>query len=112
MLRGDVIRARIPFAPGHAQFGERPAIIVQDDVYGAPLSTLLIVPFTSNLRASRYPGTVLVQPDGQNGLTLPSVAMVFQIRVLDRLYCGPALGRLDSAKLDLIFAELDRLTGR
>jgi mRNA interferase MazF len=112
MVRGDVIRARIPFAPGHAQSGERPAIIVQDEVYGAPLSTVLIVPFTSNLRASRYPATVLVQPDGQNGLTLPSVAMVFQMRVLDRIHCGPVLGRLDIPTLDLVFAELDQLTGR
>jgi mRNA-degrading endonuclease toxin of MazEF toxin-antitoxin module len=55
---------------------------------------------------------VAVQPDGQNGLTVPSVALVFQLAALDRSNCLQRLGVLDPATHDQIFAELDRLTGR
>jgi len=41
-------------------------------------------PFTSKTAAARFPGTVLVQPDAQNGLTLPSVALVFQLSTQDK----------------------------
>jgi mRNA interferase MazF len=112
MQRGEVWKVDIPFAPGHAQAGERPAVIVQADPFIVTLPTVLIVPFTGSQRAMRFTGTVLVQPDGQNGLTAPSVALVFQMRVLDQRNCLQRLGILDAATLDQIFAELDKLTGR
>jgi mRNA interferase MazF len=112
MQKGDVWQVRIPFAPGHAQAGERPAVIVTDDPFIPALPTVLIVPFTSSRGATRFSGTLLVQPDGQNGLTLPSVALVFQLRALDKRDCLYRLGVLDPATLDQIFAELDALTGR
>ena len=103
---------RLPTVPGHTQAGERPAIIVQDDSFNVVLPTVLIVPFTSNNRTTRFPGTLLVQPDPQNGLTMPSVALVFQLSALDRQNCLDRLGELDPATLDQILALLDRLTGR
>ncbi len=112
MRRGEVWQVDIPFAPGHAQAGVRPAVIVQDDAFLGILPTVLIVPFTSSPRATRFPGTVLVQPDGQNGLSVPSIALVFQTRVLDQRYCLQRLGLLDPTTLDQVFAELDKLTGR
>ncbi|MCI0459509.1 MAG: type II toxin-antitoxin system PemK/MazF family toxin [Gemmataceae bacterium] len=112
MQRGEVWKVDIPFTPGHEQAGERPAVIVQDHPFTTALPTVLIVPFTGAQSAMRFPGTVLVQPDGQNGLTVPSVALVFQLRVLDQRSCLYRLGVLDPAALDQIFAEPDRLTGR
>jgi mRNA-degrading endonuclease toxin of MazEF toxin-antitoxin module len=47
MRRGEIWRVRIPFAPGRAQAGDRPALIVQNDPFIASLPTVLIVPFTS-----------------------------------------------------------------
>ena len=73
-------RVRIPPAPGHGQTGERPAIMLgQDDRFIATLPTVLIVPFTSTLAAARFDGTLLLQPDNQNGLAVSSVALVFQV---------------------------------
>lgn len=112
MQKGEVWQVRIPFAPGHAQAGERPAVIVTDDPFIPALPTLLIVPFTSSRGSKRFPGTLLVQPDGANGLTVPSVALVFQMRALDKRDCIYRLGHLTPTALDQIFAELDRLTGR
>jgi mRNA interferase MazF len=72
----------------------------------------LIVPFTGSQSATRFPGTVLVQPDSKNGLAVPSVALVFQMRALDKRYFLRRLGVLAAMTLDQIFAELDKLTGR
>jgi mRNA interferase MazF len=103
---------RIPYTPGHAQAGERPALIVQDDPWIASLPTVLIVPFTSVLGATRFDGTLLVQPDAANGLTMPSVALVFQVRALDKRDFLHRLGALDPPTLDRVFQLLDQLTGR
>jgi mRNA interferase MazF len=112
MTKGEVWRVRIPPAPGHAQTGERPAIIVQDGPLIASLPTVLIVPFTSIQSAARFACTLFVQPDQQNGLTAPSVALVFQLRALDKRNCLHQVGVLDGPTLDPVFALLDLLMGR
>ena len=112
MKKGEVWRVFIPAAPGHAQSGERPAIILQEESFNNSLPTTLIVPLTNKLAASRFGGTLVIQPDQQNGLTTASVALVFQMRTLDQRNCRKHLGILDTGTLDQIFAILDQLTGR
>ena len=112
MKRGDVWLVRLPPVQGHTQAGRRPAVIVQDDQSTALLPTVLIVPFTGTQAAARFPGTLVVQPDSQNGLTIPSVALVFQLTAVDKRNCLQQVGVLDPAILEQIFAELDKLTGR
>jgi mRNA interferase MazF len=101
---------RIPFAPGHAQAGERPALIVQHDSHIATLPTVLIVPFTGTLAATRFPATLLIQPDGQNGLTAPSVALAFQLRALDKGSFLSRLGTVDANTLIQVLDLIDQLT--
>lgn len=103
MKKGEVWRVAIPPAPGHAQSGERPAIVLQELAFNNSLPTTLIVPLTSKLAAARFDGTVLIQPDQQNGLTAPSVALVFQMRTLDQRNCVKPLGILAASALDQIF---------
>jgi len=112
MTRGEIWRVRFPSVSGHTQAGIRPAVIVQEDKATASLTTVLVVPFTGTQAAARFPGTLAVQPDGQNGLSVPSVALVFQLTAVDQRYCLQRLGILDPATLSQIFSELDKLTGR
>ncbi len=112
MKKGEVWRVRLPFGPGHTQAGERPAVILQADPLNASLPTVMIVPFTGALAATRFAGTLVVQPDSQNGLTTPSVALVFQTSAVDKRDCLRRVGVLDQNSLDQVFSALDRLTGR
>jgi mRNA interferase MazF len=112
MRQGEIWWVRIPFTGGHEQAGERPALIVQSDAAIAALPTVLVVPFTSVLATLRFPGTLLIQPTPQNGLLVPSVALVFQMRVLDKRYCLRRMGERDMATLSQIWALLDNLLGR
>lgn len=112
MQRGEIWRVRLPFAGGREQAGERPTLVIHADALIAPLPIVLCVPFTGEFAASRFPGTLLVQPDGRNGLTVPSVALVFQTRGIDKRRFLHRLGVLDNSTLDQILDMLDRLTGR
>ena len=112
MKRGEVWRVRLPSVPGHTQGGIRPAVLLQEDQGTSSLPTVLIVPFTGTQAALRFPGTLTVQPDGRNGLTVPSVALVFQLTAIDKTNCMQPLGVLDATTLDQLFAVLDKLTGR
>ena len=112
MKRGEVWRVRLPSVPGRTQAGMRPAVIMQEDQATVALPTALIIPFTSTLAASRFPGTLAVQPDGLNGLSIPSVALVFQMTAIDKTNCLQPIGVLDPMTLDQLFTELDKLTGR
>ncbi|MBD2778075.1 type II toxin-antitoxin system PemK/MazF family toxin [Iningainema tapete] len=77
MDRGDVLLVGLPESDQREEKGNRPAIAVQTDVANSPM--LMIVPITSSLGALRFPFTVRIEPSEQNGLTKPSVAMVFQL---------------------------------
>ena len=110
MKKGEVWRARLPPAVGHAQAGERPAVIVENEPFLSALPTVLLVPFTGQIAASRFPGTVVVQPDGQNGLSVPSVALVFQLTAQDKQILLYRMGELAPDVLDQIVAIIQAMT--
>ncbi|MBV9123821.1 MAG: type II toxin-antitoxin system PemK/MazF family toxin [Planctomycetes bacterium] len=84
MQGGEVWRVPLPPAPGHAQAGDRPALVVQKDTFTAALPTVLVVPFTGNLAAARFATTLQVDLDGTNRLTTPSIALAFPLRAIDQ----------------------------
>ena len=111
MKRGEVWRVRLPFAAGHAQAGDRPALVVQHDSFTAVLPTIMIVPFTANLAAARFAGSLRVDPDGTNGLTLPSIALAFQLRAIDQRDCLQRLGVVDDGTLTNVTGLIADLVG-
>lgn len=111
MRRGEVWRVRLPPASGHAQSGDRPALVVQNDVFTATLPTVLVVPFTGNVAAARFAGTLRVDPDGKNGLTTPSIALAFQLRAIDQRDCVQRLGEVDAATLAVVISLIKDLAG-
>jgi mRNA-degrading endonuclease toxin of MazEF toxin-antitoxin module len=62
MARGDIVLVNLPetVVAGREQTGSRPALVVHDDATEDILSVIMIVPFTSNLTAQRFPHTVFV----------------------------------------------------
>lgn len=109
MTVGDLYWVELPGRGGRAQAGRRPAIILQTI---STLPTTLLVPLTSQLDALRFPGTILVEPDQENGLRRPSVALVFQLTAVDSRFVTDRLGNVSEQVLEEIFSALDALTGR
>lgn len=106
MRRGEIWRIRLANSGGHAQSGERPALIVQHNSATSKLPTILQVPFTTKLSSQRFPGTVLVNPDKNNGLTAPSVALVFQASAQDKRNFVELMGVLDDDSLHRIVEQI------
>lgn len=77
MPRGDVLLVGLPDSDKREERGNRPAIAVQAELADSPM--LMVVPVTSSLGALRFPFTVKLEPSIQNGLTLPSIAMIFGV---------------------------------
>jgi mRNA interferase MazF len=114
MTRGDVIIVDIPTHSGHTgheQIGFRPAIVVQSDVNDSDLPTTMIIPFTSNLQAMRFPHTILINPSPHNGLSAPSVLLAFQLRAIDKRRIGNIVGRLENFYIKKLEDELKSLLG-
>jgi mRNA interferase MazF len=109
---GDIHWVELPGADGREQQGRRPAIIVQDESYTGRSPVILVVPLTTATAALRFVGTILIRPTAETGLQRPSVALVFQLRAIDRRRIKERIGRLTSEMLNEMFAELDKITGR
>ena len=72
----------------------------------------VVIPLTTIQATLRFAGTTLMQPTAENGLRQASVALVFQVRAIDRHRVQERIGNVSAEVLDEIFAELDKLTGR
>lgn len=111
MDRGEVWLVALPSAPGREQQGQRPAVVLQDEAYGRRSPLVLVVPLTSQLASLRFPATLRLDPSAENGLDVPSVAMVFQLRALDRARFVRRIGRVSRSELRRIEAEVRRMAG-
>jgi mRNA interferase MazF len=109
---GDIHWVELPATNGHKQGGRRPAVIVQDEAFGGQLPVVLAVPLTTASSTLRFAGTLLIQPTEENGLRQPSVALVFQIRAVDRRRIREHVGTLSATALAEVFVTLDKLLGR
>jgi len=112
MDRGNVVRVQLPRPAGKAgreQFGTRPAIVIQEDTATANLSTVVIIPLTSNRSAARFSGSLVVQPSDTNGLSTVSVALTQQIRAIDKSRVEAVIGSLSTEEMNRVDVALRRL---
>ncbi len=112
MKVGDVFWVELPSRGGHAQSGRRPAIVAQAGEISQQLPTVILIPLTTQIDALRFAGTLLVEPDGENGLKRPSVALVFQIAAVDRRFVGNRVGQVSDEIVQEMWKSLDELMGR
>ena len=75
------------------------------------IPTVLIVPLTSKKKAADFPFTFLIEPDRNNNLDVASVALVFQLRAIDKRCIKNKLGKLGRAKLELLKQMLKDIMG-
>src|SRR6266852_5608991 len=107
MARGDVLLVSLPPSDRHEQSGRRPAIAVQTDQAGEPM--LVVAPVTSNLAALRFAFSIRVESSPENGLTKPSIVMVFQMRSIDKARIVRKIGQLSQADMVRVNAEIWRM---
>ena len=106
MRRGDIYLADLGSVRGTEQAGKRPVLIFQNDGLTKFTSTVVVIPFTTNIRMSRLPSCVLV-PKREGGLHQDSVALCHQIRALDKSRLKSFWGKLPISRLN----EIEKIVG-
>ena len=84
MTRGEIWWADFGLPFGSEPGFRRPVLIVQDDAYTrSRLSTVIVVPLSTNLELENAPGNVFLSHD-ESGLSKDSVLVVTQLTALDK----------------------------
>ena len=84
---------------GHEQRGERPCLIIKEFQSG---DMVLIIPFTGELAAERFPYSAKIERNNTNGLGSDSIALVFQMKSVSKSRFKNKIGKLSSNKYDEI----------
>jgi mRNA interferase MazF len=99
--RGEIWLADLSSGLGHEQSGQRPVMVVSDDVFNSGMAGLVItVPLTSKVAKSKnIPAHIRIDPP-EAGIKTPSVILCDQLRTIskDRLVKGP-WGAISAATL-------------
>ena len=83
---------------GPEQSGERPAIILQETGLISGLTTVIVLPLTTNMKRLTLPTTRMI-PAGEGGLKHDSVALCHQIQVRGKARLLNRLGELSEDRL-------------
>jgi mRNA interferase MazF len=104
LIFGDIYLVEIPASvtEGRERQGLRPAIIVQTSDNIDKIPTVLIIPFTTQIKASNFPFTFTVSPDPFNNLSSVSVALTFQLRAIDKKRLKNKIGKLNPNDADVL----------
>ena len=83
ICRGNIVLVDLNPVIGTEQLGIRPAVIIQTDKANKVSPHTIIAPFTSKIRSAILPSHVFVSAL-QSGLTMDSVILCEQLRVIDK----------------------------
>lgn len=110
VIRGDVVLCDLNPVIGTEQAGIRPVAIIQIDRVNAVSPHTIIAPFTSKINRALLPSHVFV-PVGVGGLSLDSVILCEQVRVIDKSRIIRKLGHLDDFYLEELARALSIILG-
>jgi mRNA interferase MazF len=93
--RGEIYLVAVNPTVGHEIKKTRPALVIQNDITNEYLGTTIVAPITSTVRAPLSPTHVLIVKGAPAGLDATSVALLEQVRTVDRARLVKPIGRLD-----------------
>lgn len=89
---------------GHEQSRQRPAIVFK---VINELNMCIVIPLTSNMNHLNMPYTVQINKTGHTNLREDSVALVFQIRAIDKMrMTGNQIGKVEEYQVNKIKSSL------
>lgn len=97
--RGELYYADLSPVLGSEQGGVRPVLIIQNDIGNKYSPTVIACAITSQLTKAKLP-THIELPVGQYGLKKYSVALLEQLRTLDKRRLKEKIGALDESKMN------------
>ena len=107
MKTGEIWVVELPVLGGYEQHGTRPVIVAGDP----ELSVVLVIPLTTNHNYLKFPYTVLMDSSANSGLDKNSVALVFQLRAIDKRRFRNKIGQLSLPETKMIKKTMIKLLG-
>jgi mRNA interferase MazF len=108
ILRGDIRWADLNPVRGHEQAGERPVLILSQDVFNERSGTVIAIALTSQKPRAGFPLTLELHTAG---LPKRSWAKISQIRTLSTERIGRRLGRAADEDLARVVEGLNEILG-
>jgi mRNA interferase MazF len=100
--RGEIYLTALDPTVGHEIKKTRPALIIQNDISNEHSLTTMVAPITSTVRMPLSPVHALLSADKTTGLSVPSVALLNQIRTVDRRRLMKRLGTVDEQTMQQV----------
>lgn len=100
ILRGDIYNADLGYNTGSEQNGLRPVLVIQNNTGNKFSPTIIVSPITSEIKKPEMPTHVVL--GRRFGLSLNSMVLLEQIRVIARERLGRFIGRVDSDTISRI----------
>ena len=102
MLKGDIVLITFPFTDLSGS-KLRPAVILTDSNFD------LTVSFITTRTQWSEPTDVILSPDNNNGIKIPSIIRTSKIATLDRILAKGLLGKLTSTQISELNTKLKLL---
>ncbi|MFH1199808.1 MAG: type II toxin-antitoxin system PemK/MazF family toxin [Candidatus Micrarchaeota archaeon] len=100
--RGEVWLAGMPDGFGREQKGDRPVVVMAT---AERFGVVCAVPLTSSPLASGFPNALKIAKTKENGLSVDSVALAFQITAFSELRFLRKMGELSEVDFKAVKAE-------
>jgi mRNA interferase MazF len=108
ILRGDIMWADLNPVRGREQAGQRPVVVISQDVFNERSGTVIAVALTSQPQKAGFPlAFELSHPQ----LPKKSWVKISQIRTLSIERLGQKIGRVSAEELSLIVEGLNEIVG-
>lgn len=108
ILRGDIRWADLDPTRGHEQSGQRPVLVLSQDVFNERSGTVIAVALTSQPQRAGFPLTLELQ---SSNLPKRSWVKISQIRTLSAERIGNRIAVASPEELALVIAGLDEIIG-
>ena len=108
ILRGDVVWADLNPVRGREQAGQRPVVVISEDVFNARSGTVIALAITSQPQRAGFPLTLELT---SAKLPKPSWVKISQVRTLSVERIGKKIGQVLPEELDRLIEGLNEIVG-
>jgi mRNA interferase MazF len=108
ILRGEIYWANLDPTKGHEQSGQRPVLVLSQDVFNERSGVVIAVALTSQPQRAGFPLTFELTA---TGLPKRSWVKISQIRTLSVERIGKRIDRVSPEELDQVIEGLNEIIG-
>lgn len=106
--QGQIYLSDLNPVKGHEQAGYRPVLVIQNDILNHNLSTVIILPITSNLKHKENLTVYLLNKENSS-MENDSLVLLFQIRTIDKLRLKKKIGEINQEEFYKIKRKLNNI---